>query len=184
MASSGRRRQRRFGENAGEQYFSGRVNPPQPRSRPDEADPRRIVMADPESMVLAVVIGVVAVAFWLFCLVFFVSFASTWFRALVAGTPVMILDLIRMRLRGTDYKAVVVALIRARQGDVMVYPAEMERAWVLGVDLEKVTFAFIQAKKRTMDVTFDQIVDAELENRLARLLEQGREAPQEELVRG
>jgi uncharacterized protein YqfA (UPF0365 family) len=141
-------------------------------------------MAEPEAMAVAVVLGFAAVLFWLICLVFFVQFASTWFRALVAGTPVMILDLVRMRLRGTDYKAVVAALIRARQGDVMVCPAEMERAWVLGVDLQKVTLAFIQAKKRTMDVTFDQIVDAEVENRLARLLEQGREAPQEELVCG
>jgi uncharacterized protein YqfA (UPF0365 family) len=139
-------------------------------------------MPDPASMVLAVVVGVLAVAFWLFCLMFYVKFASAWFRAHLSGTPVMILDIIRMRLRGTDYKAVVAALIRARQGGVVVYPAEMERAWVLGVDLEKVTLAFIRAKKGTMDVTFDEIVDAELDDRLARLLEERREAPQEELA--
>lgn len=141
-------------------------------------------MAEPEAIALAIVLGVAVVAFWLICFVFYVKLASTWFRAMLAGTPVMIIDLIRMRLRGTDYKAVVAALIRARQGDVVVYPGEMERAWTLGVDLEKVTLALMQAKKRTMDVTFDEIVDAEVENRLARLLDEGREAPQEELVYG
>ena len=139
-------------------------------------------MPDPVSLVLAVVVGVLVVAFWLFCVVFYVKLASTWFRAVLSGAPVMALDLVRMRLRGTDYKAVVAALIRARQGGVVVSPAEMERAWTLGVDLEKVSLAFIQAKKATMDVTFDDIVDAELENRLARLLEQGRETRQEELA--
>ena len=100
----------------------------------------------------------------------------------MSGAQVRVLDLIGMRMRGTDFKAVVRALIMARQGGAVVYPAEMEKAWVQGVDLEKITLAFIQAKKGTMDVTFQEIVDAELDDRLARLLDEGREAPQEELA--
>jgi uncharacterized protein YqfA (UPF0365 family) len=129
------------------------------------------------STALAVAGCVLVLAFMLLNVMFFMTFFSTWLKAFTSGTPVMILDLIGMRMRGTDFKAVVRALIVARQGDVIIPPAEIEKAWVQGVDLERVTLAIIQAKKDNMDVTFQELVDADLDDRLARLLEEKREAP-------
>ena len=134
------------------------------------------------SMALAVLLGVAVLAFMLFSVLLFTTFFSTWLKAFTSGTPVMILDLIGMRMRGTDFKAVVRALIVARQGDVIIPPAEMEKAWVQGVDLDRVTLAIIQARKDNMDVSFQQLVDADLDDRLARLLEEKRESPLEELA--
>jgi len=44
---------------------------------------------------------------------------------------------------------------------------------LLGVDLDKVVLAFIRAKKDDMDVTFQQLVEADLDNRLEEKLKGG-----------
>jgi uncharacterized protein YqfA (UPF0365 family) len=132
------------------------------------------------STIVAILGCVVLLALPALVLLFFLTFFSTWLKAFLSGTQVMLLDLIGMKMRGTDFKAVVHALIVARQGDVIVQPAEMEKAWVQGVDLDRVTLAIIQAKKDNLDVTFQELVDAELDDRLARLLEEKREAPRRE----
>jgi len=139
--------------------------------------------ASPE-MPLAVVVSVFGLILFVLCVMIYVRFSSTWLRAFMSGTPVSFLDLIGMRLRGTDFKAVVRALIVARQGGVAIAPDEMEKAWIQGVDLEKVTLAVIQATKNNMDVTFEELVDADREDRLARLLEEKRETPSPEPAYG
>ena len=58
----------------------------------------------------------------------------------------------------------------------------MEKAWVQGVDLEKVTLAIIQANRENMGITFQELVDAELENRLADMLDRRQGAQPEELA--
>ena len=135
--------------------------------------------ASPE-MALSVVVSVCALVLFVLCVSIYVTFFSTWLRAFMSGTPVSFLDLIGMRLRGTDFKTVVRALVMAKQGGVVISPDEMERAWVQGVNLEKVTLAVIQATKNNMDVTFAELVDADVDDRLARLLEERREALLEE----
>ena len=92
----------------------------------------------------------------------------------------MIVELIGMKLRRTDIKAVTRALIVAKQGGVTIAPAEMEKAWVQGIDLEKVTMAIVRAQKEEMDLTFQELVDAELEDRLAEKLEAKRRPRPEE----
>ncbi|MFH1921747.1 MAG: flotillin-like FloA family protein [Planctomycetota bacterium] len=118
------------------------------------------------------VVGLVAaIAFFLFSLAIFTMFFSTWIQAYLSGVPIMILDLVGMKLRQTDVKAVVRALILAKQGGVAISCAEMERAWMQGVDLEKVVLAATKVNKDNMDLTFQALVEAELENRLAEVLD-------------
>jgi len=127
-----------------------------------------------ESTVVLVVGFVAAIVFFLFSVAIFAIFAmffSTWFQAYLSGVPIMILDLIGMKLRRTDIKAVVRALILAKQGGVAISCAEMERAWMQGVDLEKVVLAATKVNKDNMDLTFQTLVEAELENRLAEMLD-------------
>jgi uncharacterized protein YqfA (UPF0365 family) len=114
-----------------------------------------------------------ALVFFLFLLIttaLFAMFFSTWIQAFLSGVPLTILELIGMRLRQTDIKAVVRALIMARHGGVGIPSVEMEKAWAQGVDLEKVTLAIIEARKQNMDLTFQDLVDAEVEGRLAEKL--------------
>ena len=95
---------------------------------------------------------------------------SPWIQAMLSGVPLRVLDLIGMRLRRTDIRAVVRALILAKRGRVYISCAEMESAWVQGVNLEKVTLAMIQASKESLGFTFQELVDAERRDRLAELL--------------
>ena len=51
-------------------------------------------------------------------------------------------------------QAVLRALVTATQAGVPVSSVEMERVSLQGVDLEKVTLAFLHAKKKGMEITF------------------------------
>ena len=135
-------------------------------------------------MVLAAVACVCGLVLFVLCVRLYTAFLTSWLQAFLSNTPVRVLDLIGMKLRGTDFKTVVRALVVARQGGVVISPAEMERAWVQGINLEKVTLAATQAAKNELDVTFGELVDAELDDRLGRLLEEKRETPQEEPAYG
>ncbi len=133
-----------------------------------------------QSTPLLIATLLVLLAPFVLCIAVFAMFFSTWMRGYISGVPVMIVDLVRMRLRQTDVKAVMNALVTAKQGGVTVACVEMEKAWIQGVDLEKVTLAMIQSHKQNMGFTFEQLVDAELEDRLAEKLAGSDEAPREE----
>jgi uncharacterized protein YqfA (UPF0365 family) len=95
---------------------------------------------------------------------------SPWMRAYMSGTPITIFDILGMRFRRIDVKAVLKALIMARQAGVALSCRQMQRAYLLGVDLEKLTLAMIHAKKEGMEVTFEELVESDLEDRLAEKL--------------
>jgi uncharacterized protein YqfA (UPF0365 family) len=78
--------------------------------------------------------------------------------------------MVGMKLRKTDVKAVLRALVMANQAGAPLSRVEVERAYLQGVDLEKVTLAFIQAKKENPGTTFKELVEADLDNRLSKKL--------------
>jgi len=91
---------------------------------------------------------------------------TPWLQSLMAGVPLSVLSIIGMRLRRTDVKAVVRALVMAHQAGAPLSVVEVERAYLQRVDLEKVVLAFIRAKKDGRDFTFEQLVEADLDKRL------------------
>jgi uncharacterized protein YqfA (UPF0365 family) len=58
----------------------------------------------------------------------------------------------------------------AKQAGVSISCREMESAYLQGVDLEKVTLAMIHAKREGKELPFRELVEAELEDRLAEKL--------------
>lgn len=103
-------------------------------------------------------------------LVVFLRTFKPWLRSYMSGTPITVFDILGMRFRRTDVNAVLRALIMARQAGVAVSCRQMESAYLQGVDLEKLTLAMIRAKKQGKDVTFEELVTADLEDRLAEKL--------------
>ena len=93
-----------------------------------------------------------------------------WFQAYVAGVPLPVIEIIAMRLRGTDVKAVVKTLIMANHAGAPLSREEVEKAYAQGVDLEKIILAYVRAKKDNMDITFQDLVETDLEGRLAEKL--------------
>lgn len=120
--------------------------------------------------ILMIVFAVVAMLMAVCSLVVFAQIFSPWMQAFLSGVPVSVLELVGMRLRKTDAKAVVRFLIMARQAGVEISSREMESAYLAGVDLEKVTLAMIQANRQNQEVAFQELVDADLEGRLAEKL--------------
>lgn len=116
------------------------------------------------------------IAFGIF-LIFFVSAVlafrtiyTLWLQALLSGVRISLIQLVVMRLRKVDARLVVRSLIMAAQAGVPISTSEMESAWLQGVDLEKITLAMIHASRENMEVTFQDLVDADQKNRLAEKL--------------
>ncbi len=99
-------------------------------------------------------------------LVVFAAAFAPWLRAFVSGVPLRILEILGMRFRRVNVKAVVNTLIMARQAGAPLSCSEVERAYLQGVDLEKITLAYIKATRDNMDLTFQDLVDADLDGRL------------------
>ena len=116
-----------------------------------------------------IVVLVVAGIFLVFALIFLITIGKVfalWLQAFMAGVPISVPQIIGMRFRKIDVRVVVRSLIMATQAGVAVPSIEMERAYLQGVDLEKLTLAMIQANREGKKVTFQELVEADLENRL------------------
>ncbi len=99
--------------------------------------------------------------------VVFISVFSPWYQAFISRVPISILEILAMRFRRTDVKAVVKTLVMAREAGVPLSCTEVESACLQGVDLEKITLAYIRATRENMDLTFQDLVDADLNDQLA-----------------
>lgn len=81
-----------------------------------------------------------------------------------------VFSIIGMRLRRIPVGTVLRFLIMARHAGVDISCHEMESAYLQGVDLEKVTLAMIHAEREGKHMLFRELVEADLEDRLAEKL--------------
>ena len=124
-----------------------------------------MLLAQNESVIVLVVAGI----FLVFAVSMMVTAAkvfSPWLQAFLAGVPISLIQIVGMRLRKVDVRLVIRSLIMATQAGVPVPSIEMERAYLQGVDLEKITLALIHANREGKEFTFQELVAADLENRL------------------
>ena len=84
-------------------------------------------------------------------------------RVARSGLPVTVGDAIGMRLRRIKIAPVLGALRQARDAGIQVTLAEIQRAALLGVDPEKAMRAFIEARRRGMNASFEDVVRLEAE---------------------
>lgn len=87
-----------------------------------------------------------------------------WFQGYMAGAPISVARILSMQMRKVDVRVVVRALVMATQAGVAVSLDDLERAYLQGADLEKIMHALIQANKAGNKFTFQELVDADLEN--------------------
>ena len=124
-----------------------------------------MLLAQNESVIVLVVAGI----FLVFAVSMMVTAAkvfSPWLQAFLAGVPISLIQIVGMRLRKVDVRLVIRSLIMATQAGVPVPSIEMERAYLQGVDLEKITLALIHANRDGKEVTFQELVEADLDDRL------------------
>ncbi len=95
------------------------------------------------SLILIIVLGIAGLI--LFALI--VSFFSVWLRALLAGAPVSIFNLVAMRLRQVPYSVIVDARIRATKAGIKLSVDEIEAQYLAGGNVIACVQALIAAQK-------------------------------------
>jgi uncharacterized protein YqfA (UPF0365 family) len=116
---------------------------------------------------VAAILGLVVVLALFFLMI---GLFRLWFQGILAGVNVLVFDLIAMKLRRIDAALVMKCLILARQSGVELSHVELQRAYLQGADLEKLTLAHITAQKQQLGATFEELVASELQDRLAEKL--------------
>jgi len=94
-----------------------------------------------------------------------IGITQTWLQAFLSGTPITFVSLIGMKLRKSDMQKIVEQCIVSTQAGFPISCADMERAWLQKVDIVKVTTAYITARRREQDFSFQELVAAELEGK-------------------
>ena len=120
---------------------------------------------DRPPVLLLIAIGVVL----LMGIVMFVSIAGTfrlWLMALLSGTPISMMRIVGMKLRRSDAKKIVAAMIQMNQGGVRVPIFKIESADLAGADVAKIALAAVTLARREQPVDIDSLIAASLEERL------------------
>jgi len=95
-------------------------------------------------------------------------FGKLWFQARMSGVHVSLVEIIGIKFRKVNPAVVVRSLIMAKLAGMDLPSADVERAYLEGVDVEKVVRELIAAKRsnqlqdQTPEIIFRQLVDAEL----------------------
>ena len=84
-------------------------------------------------------------------------------RVARSGLPVTVGDAIGMRLRRIKIAPVLDALRQARDAGMQVTLAEIQQAALRGIDPGKAMRAFIEARRRGMNASFQDVVRLEAE---------------------
>lgn len=114
-------------------------------------------------MLAVVIVLVIAFINWL-------SVFRPWQRAFLNQAEVSVFDIVGMRSRRIDVNEVVDNRIVSVQAGTPISIAEFERAASAGCNLRKLTLAYIASQKTDNPISFDELVDAELKDHLAKML--------------
>ncbi len=107
---------------------------------------------------LVVVLGLIFVSIFLY-------FLKTWIRALAAGAPVSIVNLVGMKLRGINPTRIVDARIMALKAGLSVETVDLEAHYLAGGNINKVIKALIAADKANIALDFKKACAIDLAGR-------------------
>src|SRR5690349_21628681 len=120
--------------------------------------------------IMLIALACFLLAFFLVTFFLMLSLFVPWLQGFLTGANVPLLALVGMKLRKTNVSQVMKYLILARQSGVPLTWRELERAYLRGVDLEKITLAHIESQKQQLGLSFEELVELELKDRLAEKL--------------
>jgi uncharacterized protein YqfA (UPF0365 family) len=99
-------------------------------------------------------------------LIVFARYFSLWLRAFLARAPIPFPQLVTMSLRKTDPREIVRLRIMAVQSGIDIPTHELERAYLTGANVERAVLAMIRAKETGEDITWEQLISADVDERL------------------
>jgi len=111
-------------------------------------------------LVFAGVVLVVMLAF----AVLFAKYFRLWLMCLLSGAGIPFPQIIAMRLRNSPVQQICELRIKLKQNGIPVSATELEQAHVRGADIEKLTEAMLHAHRTDRDVSWEQLVETELQS--------------------
>lgn len=94
----------------------------------------------------------------------FAKYFQLWLLCFVSGAGVQFPQIVAMRLRNSPVRQICELRVKLKQNGIPVSAADLERAHLQGADIEKLTDAMLHAKRTDREITWDQLVTAELES--------------------
>ena len=119
-----------------------------------------MLIAQAPMIKLAVLVFVVVLLIVVFAIISHIFIL--WLPALMTGVRVGVSQIIGMTFRKVDPKVVVRTLIMTKQAGIELSCDEVERAYLQGADINKITMALIRAKREGAEMSFQELVEADL----------------------
>ncbi len=94
-----------------------------------------------------------------------------WLQAFMSDAPVSLHELLGLTLRKVDAALVVKCRIQLAQAGINISVCELESAYLQGADVKRVTAAAIVAKSRNANLSFKELVAADVEGQLLQALD-------------
>lgn len=115
---------------------------------------------------LWVIVAVVVLATLMFLLAF-ARVYRLWMRAMLSRAAIPLPQILLMILRKTDAEQIVRLKIMAVQSGVEIPTHELERAYLRGANVERAVLAMVRAKELGENVTWDELMSADVRQRLS-----------------
>ena len=112
-------------------------------------------------VVLLLIIILVVLVFFLV----FLKFFRLWLQAKLSRADVTFAELIGMCLRRSDYRTIVLCKITAIQGGLNLTTRDLESHYLAGGQIANVVRAMILAKKKKVDLSWEEATTADLDGR-------------------
>ncbi len=112
-----------------------------------------------------IVVGIVAVLVLLVLVAIVGQFINLYIQAYVSNAKVKLIDLIGMRLRKVDVRAVVISRIRAAKAGIPISTAQLDEHYLAGGRIHNVVSAIIAAKKARIELDWDTACAIDLAGR-------------------
>lgn len=123
-----------------------------------------IILAEVSSLRTTIV--TLLITFLLVVLVFkliFLKFFRLWLQAKLSRADVNFLELIGMKLRKVDIRTIVLSRITAVQAGLTLTTQELESHFLAGGNVQKVVRAMILAKRKKIDLSWEEASAKDLE---------------------
>lgn len=94
----------------------------------------------------------------------FAKFFRLWIQCTLSGAAIPLTQIVAMTLRKSPARLICESAIKLRQAGTDVTATDLERAYLQGADIDKLTEAMLHARRTGHDVTWEQLVQTELES--------------------
>ena len=123
-----------------------------------------LAASNPARAIFVVLLLIIILVVLVFFLVF-LKFFRLWLQAKLSRADVTFAELIGMCLRRSDYRTIVLCKITAIQGGLNLTTRDLESHYLAGGQITNVVRAMILAKKKKVDLSWEEATTADLDGR-------------------